>query len=80
MTTIRNATTEYLKELDDLAAKKLESILKCENTVYTSDNKFFISESGDDTNDGRSESSPWRTLSHLNDEQIGPGSVVHLLR
>ena len=80
MTTIRKATPEYLSELDNLAEGKLESILKCKNTVYTSDNIFFIADDGDDSNDGKSESSPWKTLSHLADDHIVPGSVVHFKR
>lgn len=39
---------------------------------------FYVSTSGSDTNDGLSEITPWKTLSHVSEQTYGPGDSVLL--
>ncbi|MBQ7821423.1 MAG: right-handed parallel beta-helix repeat-containing protein [Clostridia bacterium] len=80
MAIIRKATPEYMTELEQYAKKRKDEILSCPDSCYSSENVFYISNDGSDGNDGRSPESPWLTLSHLGDDIIVPGSVVHFKR
>lgn len=80
MAAIKKATPAYLSELDDYAQKMKHDILAHPNSEYSSENTFYVSMNGNDENDGRSPDSAWRSLDHLNDEAIVPGSVVHFER
>jgi hypothetical protein len=45
------------------------------SSSYTG-NAFYISNEGDDLNDGRSADSPWRTIDHINDQSFSPGDAL----
>lgn len=77
---ISKATEKYLSELEELAASMKKSILESKDNTYDSENKFYISENGNDENDGRSPASAWKTLSHMEDDTLVPGSVVYFER
>lgn len=80
MANISKATDEYMSGLKTNAEEMRNKILNCPDNEYKSENIFYVSESGNDANDGRSEKNAWKTLAHLDDDAIVPGSVVKFER
>lgn len=67
---------EYLAQVE---AKKLE-ILNSASEYEVSGNIYYIANDGDDSNDGRSEEHPWKTLERSSYADLQPGDTVLLKR
>lgn len=67
---------EYLAQVE---AKKLE-ILHSASEYEVSGNIYYIANDGDDSNDGRSEEHPWKTLERSSYADLQPGDTVLLKR
>lgn len=64
---------EARKETD----AKIEEIINSENLKLPNDAKvYYVSEYGDDDNDGLSEDSPWCSLDKVNETKLSKGSYV----
>lgn len=41
---------------------------------------YYVSNSGEDNNDGRTVSTPWRTIAKVNESSFSPGATIHFER
>lgn len=73
-------------DLEQLTQKKIEEIKNTENTDITGRNGqiYYVSQNGDDSNDGLTEANAWKTLSKINDafnkKIISDGDTILLKR
>ncbi len=64
-----NTGTMYLKSVEVTAQKE-----RTESTT------FYVSNEGDDTNDGQSTDKPWKTIERVNEEHFIPGDKIFFER
>ena len=70
------ADTAYLENLEKKAQEMRNNVLNTKSEYTTTDKVYYFSESGNDSNDGLSESTPKKTLAALNDLFLRGGDVV----
>ena len=72
----------YIKELDKMTEKRIAEILGTEGGVEVSGNRYYMSNDGDDENDGRSPETAWRTIWKLREqtENLQEGDGVYFRR
>ncbi len=73
---------EYLKELDALEAKRIAEIKATKTEIKPADGKtaYYVSNKGDDANDGKSPEKAWKTIDKINTANLSQGDVVYLER
>jgi hypothetical protein len=77
------ATEQFKKEIDDIFEKRKREIrgaLSAPDIENTENKIYYVSNSGDDTNDGLSADSPWRTLGRVSGADLCPGDAVLFCR
>ena len=62
------------------ADARRESILNSPTEVTVSGTRYYVSADGDDSNNGRSEESPWASLDKVNSANLNPGDGVFFRR
>ena len=67
--------SDLAKKIYQNGADRKTTILESASVYDEKAEKYFVSTSGDDGNDGRTEETPWRTLERASTE-LKPGSVV----
>lgn len=67
---------QYLTEAEALK----NSIITSETSVTVTGTKYYVSTSGDDSNDGKSPDRPWRTLDKVNTYSFNTGDGVFFKR
>ncbi len=72
--------TDADKEILENADLRRESIINSETSVTVTGNQYYVSNDGDDENDGLSEETPWRTLQKVNSMSLSPGDGVFFRR
>ncbi|MCX6262853.1 MAG: right-handed parallel beta-helix repeat-containing protein, partial [Bacteroidia bacterium] len=60
--------------------KKLLVVIFLFFSLVTSATNYYVSNSGSDSNSGKSSSRPWLTLSKVNDHKFSPGDIIHFKR
>lgn len=81
MAKILTATNEKIAELETKKAKRKEEILNTPNMeIPEGATVYYISNNGDDNNDGRSPKAPWKTIAKFNDCGAPEGAYVCLER
>ncbi len=60
---------EYEKGIDEIAEKMKRDIITSESVYDKSKKTFYVSNSGDDSNDGLSPETAWKTLDKINDPE-----------
>ncbi|MBQ7821906.1 MAG: S-layer homology domain-containing protein [Clostridia bacterium] len=68
--------TEYMFEADAL----IEEIINTSTTVEVTGTKYYISESGNDDNDGLSPATAWKSIAKVNSFAFNPGDGVFFKR
>ncbi len=68
------------KAILSAADARRNAILNSETEVEYTGTAYYISHDGDDDNDGRSETSPWATLTRLDDAELQSGDAVFFRR
>ena len=63
-----NTASEYIKGIDEAANKIKWSIVNSESSYDESRKTFYVSNSGDDANDGLSPETAWKSLDKINDK------------
>lgn len=74
------ATEKFLNEIDRLTAERINAIRTRPDRISVSGTKYYVSESGDDSNDGKNPSTPWKTLKKVTDAELCPGDGVFFKR
>jgi len=70
------ATPEFLASLDALADKRRSEILNSPDNVSISGTKYYVSENGDNSNDGLTPETAWRTLDKVSEAPLESGDAV----
>ncbi len=73
---------EYVKYLDGVAKEKTEAIRSTPTSVEVIGTKYYVSNNGDDNNDGMSPEKAWKTIAKVNLEKprMKPGDGVFFER
>ena len=69
-------TAELIKEVDVLADALKKSILEAKDEIKVSGKTYYVSEKGDDANDGLSKTSPIKTNARVSELELCPGDAV----
>ena len=64
------ATAEVIKETDALADALKKEILESETEVTVKGKSYYVSENGNDDNDGLSPETAWKTLDKVNNGPV----------
>lgn len=75
-----SASKELETKVIDLTEKRKQSILNSNESVPCTGTAYYISNSGDDSNDGLSPETPWATLDRLKQQSCPPGGCVYFER
>jgi len=74
------ATKEFLAEIDKLAEAKKNNIRNTESDFATNGKLYYVSENGNDNNDGLSPATALKTLEKASELQLCEGDVILLER
>ncbi len=74
------ATKEFLAEIDKLAEAKKNNIRNTESDFSTNGKLYYVSENGNDNNDGLSPATALKTLEKASELQLCEGDVILLER
>lgn len=69
-----------LSEIEKLAEKRKNEILTLPDAPTSGGCVYYVSADGDDENDGRSEATPWKTLSRVSSFEFAEGDEVRFRR
>ena len=64
------ATKRLLQEIDALAARRKEEILNSKDALKIEGTTYYVSNDGDDANDGLSPEKAWKTLERVSDARL----------
>ena len=70
------ATKEFLKQQENLYAKRRNEILNAEDELVIKGTTYYVSNSGDDNADGKSPETAWKTINRVNRSWFYPGDGV----
>ena len=73
---MREATKEILEWLDALAEKRKQEILHTKDALRINGTTYYVSNAGDDENDGTSPEAAWKTLKKVAEFSLSPGDGV----
>ncbi len=71
---------EYIKTVDELSAKRISEIRSTPTTVTVTGQKYYISADGDDSKDGKTPETAWKTTEKLNTVKLSEGDGVFFRR
>lgn len=76
----QDSTIKYrvntLSDIDSFAETLKKKILNSKSKIVSKGNAFYVSNNGNDSNDGKSPKTAWATLSKVNDAQLKPQNIV----
>ncbi len=75
-----NATNAYLAELDQKSNDMKAKIYSSETSVTVTGTKYYVSNNGNDANDGKSPATAWQTITKVNNADLKPGDGVFFER
>ncbi len=73
---MNKATREILCDFDSVFENKKKNILSAEDKLIIKGTTYYVSNSGDDSNDGRTPETPWETLKKVSEAYLYPGDGV----
>lgn len=71
---------EYVKSIEELSAKRIAEIRSTPTTVNVSGQKYYISADGDNSKDGKTPETAWKTTEKLNTAKLSAGDGVFFRR
>lgn len=74
------ATNELLNSYDELFQKRKLEIKNTKDNLKITGTAYYVSNSGDDSNDGKSESAAWKTFKKVNEAELKEGDGVFFKR
>lgn len=74
------ATKEFLDQQDSLYLKRKEEILNTKDEIEISGVTYYVSNAGDDNNDGLSPETSWKTPRRVSSAYLNPGDGVRFKR
>ena len=73
---MRKATKAFLTQVDALCEKRKTEILNAGDCLQIKGTTYYVSADGDDTNDGLSPDTSWKTLTKVSSAELQPGDGV----
>lgn len=73
-------TVSYAQQLLSRAEQRREEILNSETQVEYTGTAYYVSNDGDDGNDGLSPETPWQSIERVNNAGLQPGDAVFFRR
>lgn len=70
------ATKEILNQIEEISQKRKNEILNNQNCVKIEGNTYYVSNFGNDDNDGKSPQTAWKTLEKVNQTVFSSGDGV----
>ena len=77
---MQTATKEYLKSLDELAARRREEIRNTKDEVTVRGTTYYVSADGCDEADGLTPETAWQTLARVSNADLSEGDAVRFRR
>ena len=77
---MRYATKDFLNGLDALSEKRKTEIRNAADQITITGTAYYVSNEGDDANDGRTPETAWRTLSKVSETDFAEGDGVFFRR
>lgn len=77
---MEKATCLFLKNNDSLFEKRKYEILNSKTQLKVNGTAYYVSNNGDDRNDGKSEKTPWKTLYKVHNADLKSGDGVFFKR
>lgn len=77
---MRAASAAFLEELDQKSQRRIEQIRSAKDDITVLGCTYYVSERGDDSFDGKTPDSAWRTLARVNAAELKPGDAVLFCR
>ena len=74
------ATAAKIKEIDDIADKMRTEILSTETDVVVFGTEYYVSADGNDSADGKTPETAWKTLGKASSAPLSEGDVVYFRR
>ena len=74
------ATEKFLHDLDSLALKRRKEIHFLPDIASVGGSHYFVSSEGDDSADGKTEATAWRSLARVSEAELLPGDGVFFHR
>ena len=74
------ATSEFINKIDRLRSERINTIRALPDNISVPGTKYYVSASGDDSNDGMTPSTSWKTLKRVTDAELLPGDGVFFNR
>ena len=75
-----HATKEFLTALEETCARRRDEILGSADEITIIGQTYYVSNGGDDGNDGLSPERPWRTLRRVSEAPLSEGDGVRFRR
>ena len=70
------ADEKFINEIDRLTADRIAEIRALPDRINIVGTKYYVSADGNDSNDGKSIDTPWKTLARVDKAQLLPGDGV----
>ena len=74
------ATKETLQQFEALAQKRISEIRNAPDATCIKGTTYYVSNAGNDQNDGRTPATAWATLARVSEAEFAPGDGVLLCR
>jgi hypothetical protein len=80
MKNMQQATKVFLEEIDIIAKNRKIDILNAKDNIEIKGQTYFVSETGNDDNDGKTPDTAWHSLEKVSNSKLNPGDGVLLRR
>jgi len=77
---MKNMTVDEIRQNDILFEEKKKKILDSKDNITAKGISYYVSNSGDDANDGKTPETAWKTLRRVSDAYLNPGDGVFFKR
>lgn len=77
---MKRATKEFLSEMENISLKRKNEILNSADDIRITGTVYYVSNLGDDNNNGRTPETAWKTLEKVSKEKFNSGDGVFFRR
>ena len=80
MSFLKKADAELISKIDEICEKRIDRILNSPTEVSFSGKAYYVSESGNDTNDGTAPDKAWKSIERVNKTPFESGDALFFER
>ena len=74
------ANQDTLQQFEELAQKRINEIRNAPDATCIKGNTYYVSNAGNDQNNGRTPATAWATLARVSEAELAPGDGVLFCR